>query len=119
LRRLVLTPQARRDAATALKDSRAKFGPTARARYAFLIRTAYEDLLDAPERLGSRRNPEVSPTLYLYHIRHTRNRLPPGERVQNPRHIVVYRLDADALIVLRLLHDGMDVLARLKEGAKD
>ncbi len=114
-----MTPQARRDAAVALKDSRAKFGPTARARYALLIKTAYRDLLDNPERPGARYGPDVSATEYLYHIRYARNRPPPGMRVQNPRHIVAYTFDSDTLRALRLLHDSMDISAQLEESGDD
>jgi len=119
LRRLVLTPQARRDAATALKDSRAKFGPTARARYALLIKTAYRDLLEDPDRVGVLCSPHVSARQYLYHIRYSRNRLPLGERVQSPRHIVAYTFDSDTLLVLRLLHDSMDIAAQLDESIEE
>ncbi len=119
MRRLVLTPQARRDAALALKDSRAKFGAIARARYALLIKTAYRDLLDNPERPGARCSPDLSATEYLYHIRYARNRPPPAMRVQNPRHIVAYTFDSDTLRILRLLHDSMDIAARLEEGIED
>jgi plasmid stabilization system protein ParE len=102
-----------------LKDSRAKFGPTARARYALLIKTAYRDLLDDAERQGVSRSFQVSASQYLNHIRHARNRPPPGERVQNPRHIVAYKFDSDTLRVLRLLHDSMDIAAQLNEGDVD
>jgi plasmid stabilization system protein ParE len=91
----------------------------ARARYALLIKTAYRDLLDNPERPGARCSPDVSVTQYLYHLRYTRNRPPPGMRVQNPRHIVAYTFDSDSLRVLRLLHDSMDIAAQLEGGGDD
>ena len=55
MRRLVLTAAARRDAAAVLRESRASFGPTARARYALLLKTAYRDLQTNPLRPLARR----------------------------------------------------------------
>jgi plasmid stabilization system protein ParE len=102
-----------------LFQSAIRFGEAAADRYRQLIDYALSDLLADPEPLAARPLSEVPSAPFLYHLRHTRNRPPPGMRVQNPRHIVAYTFDSDSLRVLRLLHDSMDIAAQLDGGGGD
>lgn len=49
----------------------------------------------------------------LYHLRHSRTRGTPD--VRRPRHFLIYRQENDVTIVLRLLHDAMDLPSHLAE----
>jgi len=101
-----------------LFQSASRFGESAAERYRQLIDCALRDLLANPTPLTARSLPQISNSPLVYHLRHARNRVPPGARVQNPRHFVAYTFDADTLRILRLLHDSMDVAARLEEGGE-
>ena len=44
----------------------------------------------------------------LYHLRHSRGGLDPAERVDQPRHLVVFRIGADGIVdVLGFIHERM------------
>ncbi|SDG71058.1 toxin ParE1/3/4 [Pseudomonas benzenivorans] len=64
------------------------------------------------DRIGSDEREEIGPGLRSFHLIHCRNSSPAG-RAQRPRHVVLYRLGADAVVeVVRLLHDAMEVQRR-------
>ena len=44
-----------------------------------------------------------------YAIRHSKGHVPPTERVDHPRHVIVYSHDAMTVHILRVLHDRMDL----------
>ena len=108
MRRLVITATAQRDAALALRESNAAFGRQARQRYARLLKAAYQDLQADPERYPSKR-PLEALDVRTYAIRHSRGQVPPTERVDQPRHVIVYSHDATTVRILRVLHDRMDL----------
>ena len=112
---LDLTPAARRDIDTILRASTAGFGPQARERYAALVAMALADLRQDPRCLGSVARPELLTGTWTYHLRHCRRRLAVGGlRVGAPRHLIAYRIKADnVVVVLRVLHDAMELAARL------
>lgn len=101
-------PTFRQDIQDALIWSEERFGSAAADRYAELIRTALRDLLDDPVRPGSRKRPELARNAFVYHLRFSKNRVPPERRVKTPRHFIVYRYNDSRIEFARLLHDSRD-----------
>lgn len=106
--RLVQSPGFIADVESALRTSEENWGRDGRVRYTLLVRHALTDLAHDPGRLGARAVPERL-ALFGYHLRHSRNSVPGGQRVGRPRHVVYFRLDENggAVRLLRLLHDRM------------
>jgi toxin ParE1/3/4 len=83
------------------------FGALAADRYGLLIR-------QATGRAGgtdsSRRNraPRPAPHAYVYHLMFSRERMA-GERVNAPRHFVLYRHMDEKVEFARVLHDSRDL----------
>lgn len=76
-------------------------------RYTSLIQSALDDIEEDPERPTSRSHPEYGTLVRSYHIEYSKRRS--GTRVSNPRHLILYTLKYDGLIlVLRILKDDMD-----------
>lgn len=110
MRRLVVDLDARINEIAAVNTSFVNFGRSAAVRYARLIQTAYADLRERPTRPGA---VLFEQDVYLYHLRHSARRTAPEDRVKAPRHVVAYRFGPDYLQILALLHDRMDMPARL------
>lgn len=96
------------DLRTTLGISEENWGRDGRVRYALLIERALVDLAGDPGRTGVREVPGAADA-FGYHLRHSRNGVPAGQRVGRPRHAVFFRLDdrGTVLHLLRLLHDRM------------
>jgi len=112
---LGLTETARADIVAILRWSLETFGFRARARYAALIATTLEDLRKDPNGFGSLERTELQAGLRTYRLRLCRGRagLLHGV-VTAPRHFLAYRLEGpDHVLVLRVLHDAMELAARL------
>jgi len=79
---------AREQVTAIIRRSELDWGAPAADRYLALLLTAMQDVADDPQRPGSR---QIDPNLLVYHIRHSRNRVPdPPGRVRSPRHYLVY-----------------------------
>jgi len=116
-RSLELTEAARADVAQILRLSAADFGEAARSRYAALIATAFADLLSDPLRPNSIDRPELAAGVRTYRLRHGRRRAA-GRlgAVRTPRHLIVYQTpEPDLVVVLRVLHDAMELERHLAE----
>lgn len=113
MRRLVVTAEARADVGAVLRESHLKFGPLARRRYRLLIEIAYRELAEDPNRPGVSVLPGIPADLRLFPIRHSRNGVPPEDRVGHPRHVIAFRFDDAKVEIVHLLHDGMDLPGRL------
>ena len=89
--------------------SEENFHEVGRIRYANLLVQAMQDLADDPNREGVEWVRALGTRIGLYHAWHSRNRVPdPAERVQEPRHFVVFRLADDGLVdILGFAHDSM------------
>lgn len=116
MRSLTIAPQAQKDAKSLLRYSQGRFGSEARARYARLLFTVYNDLRADPERHGVRSADALAPRLRLYHLRHSRSHVPASERVGTPRHILAFRADDDQLFIFRVLHESMDLASHVGPG---
>ena len=110
---LRFTASARRDVANALMQSGEQFGGLQRRRYRLLLEQAFSDLDENPRRPGVRDDPHLPPDHRLYPVRLSRTRIAPANRVGNPRHVVLFRLDDEGVQVLRLLHEAMDLPGHL------
>ena len=95
----------------------AKFGELTSLRYDSLMEAALGDLLAEPTRLGVRHHPAMPQDIFVYHLRFSR-RKPAAAGVEKPWHFFVFRLDEDALTVLRVLHDSMDLAAHVDSPAR-
>ncbi|HSJ05033.1 MAG: type II toxin-antitoxin system RelE/ParE family toxin [Verrucomicrobium sp.] len=114
--KLLLSDRALIDVQLCLDWSATVFGVDAARRYAELINVAIEDLVANPNPAEAEGHPELFP-IKLYHLRHSRKRAPvEGLIVKSPRHFIAYRvLEDDALEVLRILHDSMNIEEHLLE----
>ena len=112
MRPLRLAVAAERDLSNIFADSESLFGPAIADRYRRLVSAALGDLRDDAERRGVH---VLERGVRTYHLRHSRRRLPRGRTIARPRHVLVFQLVDDELTVLRVLHDAMDLPARLSE----
>ncbi len=90
------------------------FGEAAALRYKTLIRQALRDIAADPERIGSVSRPDLAPGARTYHLRLSRHRVA-GDRVKEPRHLVLYRRRDGGIKVARILHDAQDPKRHLSE----
>ena len=109
--KLRITGPARRDIDAAIIWSLGKFGADARDRYRELISLALNAIASGAAR-GATVRPELGDGVVLYHLRHARGEL---AIVQSPRHFLVYRFDGETAIILRMLHDAMDLPSRMAD----
>lgn len=115
MRRLISAP-ARHDIAGTLDWSRENFGADARRRYERLIARGLAAITVAQDPPGSRRLDAAGVDVRVYHLRNSR-RTTGGLLVREPRHFLVYeRPEPRLIVVLRLLHDAMDLPERLQDG---
>lgn len=120
MRRLDITIAAQVDLADIFDRSVEVFGARARRRYEALVDVAIGDLLIDPLRLGSLNRPELAPNLRTYHLRYSRVRLKRrGSVVVNPRHLLAYEFDEKRLLILRVLHDAMDLARHVGDRPPD
>lgn len=115
MRRLRVTGPARRDIDAILVESEDRFGVHAAEAYRALLATAFLDLRTDPSRPTVKGRPGAPATLRFYHVRHSRSRAP--DRIGRPRHVIVFRDDGEAVEILRVLHDAMDIASRLGDDA--
>ncbi len=109
---LRIRKSARRDLIDIYAHTLQRFGDSGRRRYRALIEAALDDLRTDPARNGVRRFDE---RCALYPIRFSRRRVEGAAKVSNARHLLAFRVEGDVLIVLRVLHDAMDLDARLDD----
>ena len=110
-----LADPAVRDIVRILDWSRASFGIVARRRYEALIARGLRAITMATPPTASRTAGEAAPGVRLFHLRHVRQD-PGGTSIGHPRHLLAYRIvTPDLIVVLRVLHDAMDLPARLGE----
>jgi toxin ParE1/3/4 len=92
--------------------SAGRFGAAAADRYETLIGQALTDLGEDPLRAGVRQRAELPADIYIYHLAASRERVA-GDRVGTPRHMLLYRVSAARVEVLRILHDSRDLARHL------
>jgi len=108
-RKYRLTAEAQREVDQILEWTDDHFGETARRRYIKLLLTAFRSLASKPDLPGSRQVPSVQ-GIRLCHLRHVKS------TVKHPRHFIAYReLEDGRILILRVLHDSMDIGTHLEE----
>jgi len=114
VRRLISAP-AKRDIAGVLDWSRESFGADARRRYERLIARGLVAITAARDPPSSRPVDAAGVDVRVYHLRNSR-RTTGGVLVREPKHFLVYeRPEPRFVVVLRLLHDAMDLPVRLRD----
>ena len=109
-----MTLSAQADLAAIFDTSVASFGVQARRRYEAIIEVALGDLLADPLCVGSLDRPELGPKVRTYHLRYCRGRgKGKAGLVGSPRHLLAYEFDGDRVLVLRVLHDAMELARHL------
>ncbi len=79
-------------------------------RYLTLLEKSIAQLQLEPKRLGVKDLSGISRGLYGYHIRHSKGRaISDTGVVEKPRHLIIFRVKGDTLIVVRVLHDSMEL----------
>jgi toxin ParE1/3/4 len=94
-----------------------RFGELTSQRYDDLLEQAIGDLLADPKRLGVIQHPELPGRLFLYHLRFSRIKSKRGA-IEKPRHFIAFQVNHQALTVLRVLHDSMDVTTHLNHASQ-
>ncbi len=115
MRALRLTSAARRDIAALLAESEERFGSRAADAYQTLLDAAFLDLRTNPERPTVKGRTGVAPAYRFHHLRHSRRRAEEADRVNRPRHIIVFNDDGQRVTIIRVLHDAMDIEGRLRD----
>jgi toxin ParE1/3/4 len=113
VRRLRVSSTAERELDTIFAASEAQFGEVVADRYRRLVSAALVDLRLDADRAGVRTLSQSGAK--LYHLRHSRHRLPRGQSVARPRHFLAFRIVDDGIVILRVLHDAMDLPEHLKD----
>ena len=106
-------PSALRELSRIFRVSETRFGLDARKRYEALFSQAIRDLLENPTRIGT----QPDDGRIHYHLKHSRTRVT-GEKVRDPRHLLVVRIDGALMMVLAIVHDAMveGAARRIQEG---
>ncbi len=108
--RIRYTDLARQDIRDITVWSRKHFGEAATGRYETLLKQGTKDLSNDPQRPGAQQRAAISPGVWTYHLRFSRDRAPTASGVvKHPRHMVVYRFSNGVINVLRILHDSRDL----------
>lgn len=109
-------PAARHDIKNALKWSAENFGIGALERYKRLLAVAIAEIHADPRLLHSYELPGFQAGIRLYHIVHSRKRaVVHGEMVGSPRHFVAYMVANGDTVIVRVLHDRMEIARRIEE----
>ena len=99
---------ARRDIERLLAVSRASFGEEAAERYRSLILRGLAMVRDDPKGAKSRPLRLARPGVLSLHLRAV------PSPVRRPRHRLIYIVDDQTVVVLRVVHDRMDLQAAIR-----
>jgi toxin ParE1/3/4 len=105
---ITISAPAERDLRDIFLWSETEFGGVAADRYEVLIAQALADIAENPYRPGAKHRDDLLAGIYTYHLVSSRN-LVPEDRVKSPRHFLIYRVLANRIEILRVLHDSRDL----------
>jgi toxin ParE1/3/4 len=109
-------PAAREDIKNALKWSAVNFGPAAAHRYKKLLSVAISEIDGNPRLEHSYEVHGLQAGIRIYHLKHSRRRaLMDGRVVKQPRHFILYQVLQGETVIVRVLHERMEILGRLNE----
>lgn len=108
MKTIIIASPARRDIDRLLVSSRKSFGEAAADRYRSLILRGLMMIRDAPS--GPKAHPLkiTRPGVLSLHLRAV------PSQVRRPRHQLVYTVKSQTVVVLRVLHDRMDIDAAFR-----
>lgn len=110
MKRLTFSKTALREIDECLFLSGEEFGWAAATRYRSLIQAALKEIGENPNPVGSVAFEDYRARARIYHLRHCRKQAAvDGIMVKRPRHFVVYVEENEAILILRVLHDSMDL----------
>lgn len=113
---LLYFPAARVDIKNTLKWSAENFGELASERYKRLLGVAIAEIASNPELPHSYPVRGLPTGIRLYHLKHSRTRAAfKGQVVRSPRHFVAYTVVGGDTVIVRVLHERMEIASRLKE----
>jgi len=115
VKRLRITAAAQADIDALLLDSEETFGGETARRYRLLLNEALNRIRSVPERAGASSRYGQGSDLRIFPIRLARLRILPGERIARPRHVLVFRLAGEVVVLVRVLHDAMHLPDHLDE----
>lgn len=110
-----LSRSAQSDIEAVLRWSEARFGESARRRYQALIAAAIREISANPKQIGCQPRPELGARVYSWHLRMSRDRSK-ADPVGRPRHFLIYRIDDEAVVIGRVLHEAMDLAQHVYPG---
>lgn len=112
--KLRLSAAAEQDYRAILRWTLETFGKSPATSYARTLSNALRELTLGPSISGSRARDEISPGIRTLHV---------ARKGRKGRHFVIFRVDASegrqAIDVLRLLHDSMDIQRHLSTASDD
>lgn len=103
-----LTRAAQSDIVSILGWSDEQFGSEARERYQALMAAAIRDAASRLDDVGHTLRPELGDGVFSWHLSQSRSRSRGGS-VRRPRHFLICQRDAEVLVIVRVLHDAMDL----------
>lgn len=103
-----LTQSAADDIRSILAWSHRQFGERAGQRYESLIVAAIRDAASAEGAMRRQARPELGQGVFSWHLAQSRDTSSAG-LVRRPRHFLICRMEAEVLVVGRVLHDAMDL----------
>ena len=109
-------PAARGDIKNVLKWSAENFGQAASHRYKRLLAVAISEIAVNPNLQHSYEVSGLQPRVRMYHLKHSASRaVVEGRIVKQPRHFIVYQVFPGETVIVRVLHERMQILPRLRE----
>lgn len=109
-----LTSSAQTDLLDIFTWTHEHFGEQARLLYETLVVAGLRDIVADPERVGSVNRPELGEGVRSWHLRLSRERArTPSGVVRQPRHFLLYRQEAELVVVGRVLHEAMELSRHL------
>lgn len=105
---VTVTAPAERDLQDIFLWSETEFGNSAADRYEALMAQALADVGENPYRSGAKHREDILSGAYTYHLAFSRDHVLEN-RVKSPRHFLVYRVIANRVEILRILHDSRDL----------
>jgi toxin ParE1/3/4 len=110
--RFRISRSAERDLIRILATSEARWGESARRRYAHLLAAAMRKAATDPFGAVSRERSDLRPGVRSMHVSHARSS---SARVRSPVHILYYRQAGEGQIeIIRVLHQRMDPTRHLQ-----
>lgn len=109
-------PAAGADIKEALKWSARNFGDAAAKPYKTLIAAAIREIALNPDLEHSRAAVRLERDIRIYHLKHSRTRAAvEGQIVKRPRHFIAYQVAGNETMILRVLHDRMEIVRQLDD----